>query len=672
MKTIGNILLILTLVLLTAIPVFGELTDEDLAALRERGKREGWTFTVDHNPATKYSLDQLCGITIFDNWEPRGTPVEVLPEADIAGLYDWRLVVGDIPVRNQGNCGSCWAFGATGAFEWAVKIRDGITPDFAEQWLVSCNQSGYGCGGGGYDLGLDYYAGDTDPCGHTGTVWESDFHYAAANLPCGCPYDHPYILKSWGYVGMSAINPTVEEIKTAIRTRGPVAVCVSVDYAFASYSGGIFNACANNMGLNHAVVLVGYDDSQGSNGVWFLRNSWGPGWGEGGYMRIEYECSRVGSYACYVEYDGPLPPGLAFDYPQGIPDTIQPNAHPSFEVATRGIYNGVSVPGSGLLHYSINGGAVETVPMIDLPSGSFEATLPKVGCDDLLEFYFSAEEAAGERFYDPGPESPLTVVIMSEELMRFADNFSTDQGWSVSGEATAGQWERGIPLGRGDRGDPATDFDGSYVCYVTGNADGDSDVEGGATYLDSPVFDLSGGDAKIYYARWFSNDFGGGTRDDVFKVFISNNDGANWTPVETVGPDGAEASGGWYEHSFWAGDFVTTTAQMRLRFAVADLGDESVVEAAIDAVRIAAFECYDCECPGYCDLDLDGTINPLDVTYIVKYVYRQLDSRALIPNCTGDNGDWDCNGQITPMDVAYYVNYVYKQLGSGPGNPCTM
>jgi hypothetical protein len=80
-----------------------------------------------------------------------------------------------------------------------------------------------------------------------------------------------------------------------------VAVGVHVNSAFSGYGGGVFNACYDGT-VNHAVALVGWDDSQGSDGVWILRNSWGSWWGEDGYMRIEYECSRVGYAAALVFY----------------------------------------------------------------------------------------------------------------------------------------------------------------------------------------------------------------------------------------------------------------------------------------------------------------------------------------------------------------------------------
>lgn len=257
----------------------------------------------------------------------------------------------------------------------------------------------------------------------------------------------------------------------------------------------------------------------------------------------------------------------------------------------------------------------------------------------------------------------------SKVITVFADDFFNDDGWAISGDATAGHWERGIPIEMGQGCTPLADYDGTYRCYLTGNQDG-VNVDGGYTFIESPVFDLSGGDAMVYYALWYCNDTGEDTPTDVLVTYLSNNGGATWVEAETIGPDEG-ASGGWSEHGFWAGDVVTPTDQMRLRFEVSDLGDESIVEAALDAVRVVVYEYKNCDCGGFCDLNFDGSINPLDVAFLVNFVYKQLDSRSSLSRiCPYDNGDWDCSGGVTPLDVAYFVSYVYKQVGAGPENPC--
>ena len=279
-----------------------QLSSDDIASLQARAKVEGWTFTVGENPATTRSLRQLCGLVVPEDWWANERFDPCTPRRDLPVSFDWRDLNGCTSVKDQGNCGSCWAFATVGALECAVKIKDSLETDLSEQWLVSCNRNGWGCDGG--YVAHEYHMWKTDPCDGTGAVLETEFPYVAAEAPCSCPYPHEYLIESWAYIGTGTGMPSVEAVKQAILDYGPVSVGVYADSAFQAYTGGVFNACQNNSGINHAVVLVGWDDSQGTAGVWFLRNSWGPAWGEGGYMRIEYGCSQVGYGASYVDYPG--------------------------------------------------------------------------------------------------------------------------------------------------------------------------------------------------------------------------------------------------------------------------------------------------------------------------------------------------------------------------------
>jgi hypothetical protein len=295
-------------------PAGGQLAPEDIRALRRQGEAEGWTFTVGENEATHYPLEHLCGLIVPRDWWV-GAPFDpCTPERGLPAAFNWCDLGGCTPIRNQGGCGSCWAFATMGPFECNILIRDGDSVDLSEQWLVSCTDAG-SCAGGWHSEAYKYLVEDglTDPCGDDGAVLEQYFPYEADDVPCECPYPHDYFLNSWAFIGDGNSVPPPGAIKQAILDHGPVAVAISVNNAFQAYDGGVFNSNSDGS-INHAVTLVGWDDTQGANGVWYLRNSWGDWWGEDGYMRIEYGCSRVGYAAAYVDYGVPDCNG------NGIPD----------------------------------------------------------------------------------------------------------------------------------------------------------------------------------------------------------------------------------------------------------------------------------------------------------------------------------------------------------------
>ena len=144
----GVIALLITSLLLSTLVSAGETPEEILATLRSRSHDEGWTFSVDENGATDRSIDDLCGLVAPEGWRDDARFDPCIPQRDLPTSFDWRDYNGCTPIRNQGSCGSCWAFSTVGALECNIKIKDGISKDLSEQWLVSCNSDGYDCGGG--------------------------------------------------------------------------------------------------------------------------------------------------------------------------------------------------------------------------------------------------------------------------------------------------------------------------------------------------------------------------------------------------------------------------------------------------------------------------------------------------------------------------------------------
>lgn len=271
--------------------------------------RRPWEEDVE--PADRFSL-QVQAVGPFTHVPnsptpiPTKTSIEALgPTGALAGdslpsQFNWCDYGGCTPVKNQGGCGSCWAFSTVGALESSIRIRDGVTRDLSEQYLLSCNieyPNPWGCDGGWFAHNYHWWKfGYSETA--AGAVYEAEFPYVGEEVSCNGPYAHYEKIEQWHYVGNAGSVPPTEDIKHAIYEYGPVSAAVCVNDPFRYYPGGVFQGPECTI-VNHAIVLVGWDDIQGA---WILRNSWGPGWGEDGYMRIGYGVSKVGQAANYIEY----------------------------------------------------------------------------------------------------------------------------------------------------------------------------------------------------------------------------------------------------------------------------------------------------------------------------------------------------------------------------------
>ncbi len=281
--------------------VYVAATNRGQGVLALNYQRPGENTPLDSKLA-KFNLQgaysgNIAGIVI----PKEDVPVKPYVAADL-GLpqaFNWCDEGACTPVKNQGACGSCWAFGTVAPFESAILLNDGVVEDLAEQYLVSCNNEGWGCSGGWW---AHHYHTDSMVSGEleAGAVAETDFPYAAADLACNPPHDKMAQLESWSQVTTPYTLPTVDQLKQAMFDHGPLSVAVCVNDAFQAYSGGVFTgpSCSS---INHAVTLVGWDDA---DGAWLVKNSWGQFWGENGYIRIAYGVSQIGFNATYVTYGG--------------------------------------------------------------------------------------------------------------------------------------------------------------------------------------------------------------------------------------------------------------------------------------------------------------------------------------------------------------------------------
>ncbi len=204
--------------------------------------------------------------------------------SDRPATFDWRNNGGNFitPVRDQGNCGSCWAFATTGALE-SITLITNNTPDvdlnLAEQILVSCSGAG-DCGGGYIDSASDFFV---DP----GLPSETCYPYTATNGYCGntCSdwQSHTNKITSWTWVATT--SPSVSAITNALYNYGPLVTTMDVYTDFFYYRSGVYSHTWGYYQGGHAILIVGYDDY----GQYFIvKNSWGTGWGESGYFKVAY------------------------------------------------------------------------------------------------------------------------------------------------------------------------------------------------------------------------------------------------------------------------------------------------------------------------------------------------------------------------------------------------
>lgn len=305
--------------------------------------------------------------------------------------------------------------------------------------------------------------------------------------------------------------------------------------------------------------------------------------------------------------------------PDGPVALVPPGIATSFAVRVTSAGEEI-VKGSVQLHVRVNGGPFVAFGQLDLGNGLHQATLPGVACGDVIDYYLSASGSISGPVLNPLSAPAVThgasVGAWTDD---FADDFEIGNGWAIVNGAglASGAWERGVPVAC-QRGDPPADADGSGACFLTGNSaavDCDSDIDGGMTTLTSPLMDASAAGALISYSRWYSNSLGNAPLSDVLIVEVSGDGGSTWTAIETVGPGGPETGGGWVHREFPVAGSLATD-QFRIRFSASDLGAGSIVEAAVDDVRVRYPDCAPSPCPW--DLDGDAAVGIADFLGLLK------------------------------------------------------
>lgn len=238
----------------------------------------------------------------FDTWRE----IRNLPDS-----FDWRDVNGVnyvSPIRNQGNCGSCYSFASAAMLEARIRImtNNSQTPVFSPQEVVSCGIYSQGCDGGFPYLVAGKYAQDF------GLIEEDCYPYQGKDSDCKPvkPNCRRHYVESYRYIGGYYGGCSEDLMKLSLVKNGPIAVGFEVYNDFMQYKSGVYHhvfnvssSLTNGVGYNpfeltnHAVLVVGYGtDADTKEPYWIVKNSWGPQWGEKGFFRI-----RRGNDECAIE-----------------------------------------------------------------------------------------------------------------------------------------------------------------------------------------------------------------------------------------------------------------------------------------------------------------------------------------------------------------------------------
>jgi len=259
-----------------------------IAQLNEEARSQGLDTTYAINKFSDLTPEEFKSTYLGYQKNPNRAPAPEWkrPEGmQLKSSYDWRSQGVVTPVKDQGQCGSCWAFSTTEGVESAYAMSKKQLLQLSPQQIVDCDTTDQGCNGGDLPSAFAY----VQSAG--GLELDSNYPYTAQDGTCA--FQQSEIAASISnFTPMS--NVADSDMLAASQSNGPLSVCVDADN-WQSYSSGVFTACGQS--LDHCVQAVGWNTDV-SPPYWIVRNSWGTDWGESGFIRVYY-----GNGTCGINQD---------------------------------------------------------------------------------------------------------------------------------------------------------------------------------------------------------------------------------------------------------------------------------------------------------------------------------------------------------------------------------
>ncbi len=467
-------------------------------------ERNGYSWVAGHTEVSELPDDvksNMLGYRIPDNYvqvEPRDPG---LGDDRFPSRFDWREMGAMTVAKNQGNCGSCWAFALLGGLEALVKYHEGGEPNFSEQAFISCNPMDYGCNGGAYNA-ADYLIS-------SGARDESCMPYRASDSPVCIEDQCP---RTGWITGYRFIGSSVADIKEALQT-GPVPTTMCAYDDLYYYQSGCYQH-TGTAAANHGVLIVGWDDTMcDGQGAWIVKNSWGPRFGEDGYFYIKYGSCGIGEGSVVLDYHPSNWTKLAYSSCtiSGGDDDSYIEKGESIQVQIS-LLNEGNVTATQIMAQvtSTTPGVTISQPTMSFPDISGGQNAPSLvpatihispGLRDGTQVYLQLSISCSQ-----GQFTDQFYLISGTPVMIYSNNFDSaeDNEWTHFGETGVDDWEHGTP--RPDTPfDPPAAWSGTRIWGNNLSIDKGKYGKNSINHLASPMIDTRNYDrVYIRFQRWLS------------------------------------------------------------------------------------------------------------------------------------------------------------------------